>query len=707
MVSLLLFQLFFLNVGAQVCGGSFGDPVFIEDFGSTAISTLQTAGPLNSANATTTYRYNSVYPPNDGFYTIANFTGPNNQGWAWVTSADHTLDNGGKYGNMLIVNADDKKTGEFYRRQVDGLCPNQVYRFSVWIINILNPGANQIKPNVTLQIQDKNGLILGSISTGDIEEDAKWREYFIDFKSDVNSGDVQVVLINNSLGGMGNDLAIDDITFRPCGPATTIASSAPEIFQTGVCENNQPFTLSAEVNANTFQTVNYIWQVSKDMGVSWINLSSATSNPKITINAGEYKDFYQYRFIVGEASNILSSSCQVISKPVVARVYGYPKKPVLQPISICQNHSSDINLPYNKVLWYKSETGGIGTATTPAINTSILGTTTYWVSRVENGCESERAPIDITVYPFPAAPIVSSSVVEFCQNEKSAPLSAEGLNLLWYNFADGGTGTSNAPIQDTSKSVKVSYWVTQTTNGCESKRSRIDVEVLPAPYTKTLHDVEICDGDTAVLDAGLGPDYSYEWNTVPPVYTQTLTVSKTGTHQVKITGKNGCSATQQVNVVSGISPEITNIYAAKDYIEITAVNGNPPYFYSIDGENWQPENKFINLKPKVYTVYVKSQTNSCTAMSQIGLVNVPNVFTPNGDGINDTFEITNINFFPKAKITVYDRFGKKLFYSENTEQFSWEGKQNGRNLPTETYWYVLDLGNGYQQSGWVLLKNRN
>ena len=115
---LLLFLLFLNKFSAQTCGGSFGAPIFMEDFGSVT-TPLQVVSPALVPPAFTNYIYSPTFPPNDKYYTISNFTGTN-VGWAWVNSADHTDDGSGKYGNMLIVNADENTTGEFYRRKSFG-----------------------------------------------------------------------------------------------------------------------------------------------------------------------------------------------------------------------------------------------------------------------------------------------------------------------------------------------------------------------------------------------------------------------------------------------------------------------------------------------------------------------------------------------------------------------------------------------------------
>ena len=251
-------------------------------------------------------------PPNDGYYTISNTT--EYLPWGWQKSLDHTNDPSGTYGNMLVVNA-DYTPGEFYRRRVSNLCSNQIYRFSAWILNIHRAGSNMIKPNVTFQIRSTSGVILGSVSTGDLPQEVGevWKNYYLDFKSDPSSSDVDVVLINNAPGGNGNDLAIDDISFSPCGPSTSITATLGNLFTTGVCDNSQSFILTAQMSSNTFQNVNFIWQKSTDGGNTWTNLNGATSNPNITIPAGSYQNNDQFRFIVGESTNINLTSCRVMS----------------------------------------------------------------------------------------------------------------------------------------------------------------------------------------------------------------------------------------------------------------------------------------------------------------------------------------------------------------------------------------------------------
>lgn len=702
LVLLLIF--IFIKVTAQTCGGTFGNPIFTEDFGS--INTpLQTISPPLVAPASTNYQYVSKYPPDDGQYTISNQTEwvP----WNFLKSSDHSYNPSGTYGNMLVVNA-SYNPGEFYRRRVSNLCPNQFYQFSAWILNLHSSGSNIIKPNVTFQIRSITGTVIRSVSSGDIAEDSSWKNFSIDFKSDIISTAVDVVLINNSPGGNGNDLAIDDITFSPCGPSTSISADLPNVFTTGVCDNSQAFQLSANLNTNTFLNVNYIWQKSSDYGSSWQDLSVSTSNPTINIAAGTYQNGNQFRFIVGEAANILSANCQVISEPIILKINGYPAAPIINsPLNYCQNSSSTaLTATGANLLWYSSATGGTGSLVAPVPNTSVSGTFSFFVSQTTSGCESPRSEIKINVGKKLTAPIVNSPL-SYCQNKIAAPFTVSGSDLLWYTTATGGTGSVTALIPNTSVEGTFSFWVSQSSNGCESFRSEIIVNILPEPHSSKLNDTTICKGQTITLDAGSGFK-SYEWNTTPPTFSQTLEVSSVGNYSIILTGNNDCTAIQTVNVTSGITPTIVNIISTDNSIEIIASGGNPPYFYSIDNQKtWQTSNIFTNLKAEIYTVFVKSQLNSCSISQETAVIFIPNVFTPNDDSLNDIFKIKNLEYFPNAKLNIFDRYGKVVFVSKDINKFTWDGTFLGRILPTGTYWYMLDFGNNYKKTGWILLKNRN
>jgi len=87
----------------------------------------------------------------------------------------------------------------------------------------------------------------------------------------------------------------------------------------------------------------------------------------------------------------------------------------------------------------------------------------------------------------------------------------------------------------------------------------------------------------------------------------------------------------------------------------------------------------------------------------IGQIVIPNVFTPNGDGINDLWNIAHINEYPRCTVDVFNRSGQQVFHSTGYSK-PWEGTYDGNILPTGPYYYVIDLKDGRQKiSGQVTI----
>lgn len=179
---------------------------FVDDFG-TGLTEVTTPYISN------TYTFNDV-AISDGEYTIATTgrpgAGPNSD---WSTDPDHTP--GDTDGRMLVVNA-SFAPGEFYRRLYTGFYANTPIDFSFWARNLLIPSLpSSLKPNITYKIEDSNNNVLFTSNTGDLQEVDGW----LNFTGSLTTSETELyfVLVNNSTGGNGNDLAIDDISFTQVG----------------------------------------------------------------------------------------------------------------------------------------------------------------------------------------------------------------------------------------------------------------------------------------------------------------------------------------------------------------------------------------------------------------------------------------------------------------------------------------------------------
>jgi len=296
------------TIHAQLCNGSLGDPVVNINFGN--------GGGISNYTPTNAYTYTSSSCPNDGFYTITTSTS-GCFGSTWLTvPSDHT---GG--GAFMLVNA-SVTPGDFFLTTVTDLCPNTTYEFAAWIMNVL--ARFGIRPNITFTIETPGGTVLQQYNTGDIAETptAIWRQYGFYFTTPVNNPVIVLRMRNNAPGGIGNDLALDDITFRPCGPAvitTTIQGNSDTV---NVCEGNtSQYTLTGAVSSG-YVTPVYQWQVSNDSGVKWRDITGANAltYQRTPTNAGSF----WYRLTVTEQSAISFTACRIASNVVAINVHGKP-----------------------------------------------------------------------------------------------------------------------------------------------------------------------------------------------------------------------------------------------------------------------------------------------------------------------------------------------------------------------------------------------
>jgi large repetitive protein len=126
--------------------------------------------------------------------------------------------------------------------------------------------------------------------------------------------------------------------------------------------------------------------------------------------------------------------------------------------------------------------------------------------------------------------------------------------------------------------------------------------------------------------------------------------------------------------------------------------GKRPFAYQVDNGAWVSDTLFTNLAGGAHTVVMKDK-NGCTTsltftVETIDEIEIPNGFTPNGDGMNDVWVLKNLSvLYPKCKVMVFNRWGVEVFRSTGYGQ-EWDGTINGKNLPDGTYYCIIELGEG-------------
>lgn len=260
-------------------------------------------------------------------------------------------------------------------------------------------------------------------------------------------------------------------------------------------------------------------------------------------------------------------------------------------------------------------------------------------------------------------------------------------------------------VQNVNAAGAVFYIRFTSANACPIV-GKLTIELSQPKASTTLQDKTICANDKTILDAGNGFT-SYLWSTGET--TQTINVG-VGNYFVDL-GFNGCIYRQYVNVVAAQLPVIEKIEVSGLSATIFVTGGAAPYQYSLDGLNYQDSNVFTNLTRGVHKVYVLSADRCQPVVKEFLVLNLQNFITPNGDGINDVLDYSDLRVKKEVSIEIFDRYGKTLFKNQGNH-YIWDGKVGGRPLSTGSYWYLLkwiDPDTQLQQiySGWILLKNRD
>jgi len=309
----------------SLCTGTLGDPVINVDFGSGNGNSppLETAVPgASSVNLTyVPVSGNPAQPtPLDGQYTITNNV-PYNPNWL-MGGTDHT---GNTNGYMLFENA-SVTPGEFFKEKVSNLCGGGTYEFAAWIANADNLSRFiAVLPDLTFIVQQEDGTVLNTYNSGAIPQYSvwTWQQYGFFFTLPPSVNTVIIRIVNNNPGGSaqpGNDFALDDITFRPCGPQTTASFAATSVVsQSAVCQGSSQ-TMYGTISTG-YSNPQYLWQISSDSGKTWTDVSNSNVlqlqvTPPVT---GKSIDYY-YRMLAADGSNIQSSNCRIASNVIILSV---------------------------------------------------------------------------------------------------------------------------------------------------------------------------------------------------------------------------------------------------------------------------------------------------------------------------------------------------------------------------------------------------
>ena len=543
---------FFLitSARAQTCQGTLGDPVVNVTFGTgTGTTTFANAAP----GATTTYTSANQTCPNDGSYAVSNVTnGCFGSSWHALTE-DHTLND--VNGRFVIINAANDP-GEFYKQTVNGLCGNTTYELASFVGNLLKPGicgATAVQPNLKFQVESLSGTVLGTYTTGIIPPTSAftWQQYGFVFRTPFNTSDVVLKIINMSPGGCGNDLALDDITFRPCGPMVSTTASVAAICAGGSAVLNG--TVSAGYDSPVYQ-----WQQSSNGGTVWTDISGANTL-SYTVNNGV--GGIKYRLLVAETGNLGIATCRIASN-AVALAINFGPEPSTPPANTDVCAGAVVDLPdftsnptatYN---WTANDltlglTQGSGTGQIPVFTSAGNGTINFSVTSTLNGCTSAAKLFSLRINPRPIGAITPAGNQSICRGSSvtftaSATNGTPAYTYSWNN----ALGTN--PVQTVGPTATTTYTVTVTdSRSCTATASTtVTVNALPTLTSLTATNAR-CRGQASGTITAVGSGAATLQYSLDGINFQNSGVFNSqpaGNYTVTVRDGNGCRATGAIVV---------------------------------------------------------------------------------------------------------------------------------------------------------------
>jgi len=407
------------------------------------------------------------------------------------------------------------------------------------------------------------------------------------------------------------------------------------------------------------------------------------------------------------------------------------KPATVGPVAVCQN---DVSVPLaataaagSKLNWYTNASLTSGSATAPVPSTATPGTTYYFVSQTSNaGCESDTAMIPVTVNTLPVPNFQLPGAICMVNGQATAQFTntSTGASAYTWNFGDG-TATVSTPSPSHTYFGQGPYQVTlraTTTAGCYRDTTKTLAAFLQKPVAAfNVSPTSVCQGMVTYFtdrSAAQGTNIqTWKWwfgdGSTSSVKDPSKIFAFPGTYNVRLAVQTveGCkSDTISQPVLVNVQPVIDAgpSFVVPSGTRITfaaSVADSTGLVYT-----WTPATALDNagiLRPSLTAttnqVYKLTATGlgQCTATDTLSVkvllpVSVPNAFSPNGDGINDTWRLDNLKDYPGTTVEVYNRYGQRVFRSQGYSQ-PWDGMLNGKSLPIGVYYYIIDLKNGFQQ----------
>ena len=210
-----------------------------------------------------------------------------------------------------------------------------------------------------------------------------------------------------------------------------------------------------------------------------------------------------------------------------------------------------------------------------------------------------------------------------------------------------------------------------------------------------------CDGTSTITVTGGVSPYTYLWSTGDN--TSSVINLCGGNYSVTVSDVSGCDSVYTIKKVINPEPILINLTTINvvcgfnGRISASPTGGYVPYKYLFTGNSDSLDSPFIgDLQVGSYTLSLIDSLN-CSVDTTFEIVEItcldpvlPEAFSPNGDGLNDFWGISNLNYFQNYRIYVYSRWGQLVFDSNN-DTMPWKGEGVIGTVPAATFYYIMVL----------------
>jgi len=347
------------------------------------------------------------------------------------------------------------------------------------------------------------------------------------------------------------------------------------------------------------------------------------------------------------------------------------------------------------------------------------------------GCTSDTASRTIIVHPIPVANFSTSNSV--CMpggavvftNQSTLTGNNNSMTYVW-NFGDASapnTNTSPSHIYAASNNYTITLTATSVAGGCSHQVSKPFNAFFEKPVAAFAADPDtLCQGKPTVFDdlstdpagsAITGWSWNFADGSAPAtVQSPVKTYTQPGNYVVtlRVTNAAGCiSDIANGRVVVYLQP-VVDAGPSFTVPQGTLVTFNPVVNDPSLNFVWSPATGLSSatvLKPSLTAIFDQTYTlratgqGGCTASDFLIVkvlkgLDIPNAFSPNGDGTNDRWEIGNLADYTDCEVQVFNRYGQRIYQSRGYTK-PWDGTVNGTPMPVGVYYYVIDLKNGLQK----------